>query len=272
MPTELLITGADATVFGNAAALSVDAEGAGVVAGAGDGATAVTLGGGGGTVFGGAGAVSVVATGSGSDTIGLDLGFAHITAGGSTSLAVFASNGGLNFVGGAGSSTIFAGTGGASLFGAANGVLTYGGEPVGAGNMIYQAGDGSETINAGFSSAGDSLSGGTVAGSQVSMVGGAGSDTLGAGAGTDTMAGGAGSDLFQFTKAVINGNAPTDIVMDFGSTDSVLLGGYGAAEASTALASAVTVGTDTTLTLSDNTKITFVGTSVAQLTGHITST
>jgi len=111
-----------------------------------------------------------------------------------------------------------------------------------------------------------------VAGSQVSMVGGAGSDTLGAGAGTDTMAGGAGSDLFQFTKAVINGNAPTDIVMDFGSTDSVLLGGYGAAEASAALASAVTVGTDTTLTLSDNTKITFVGTSVAQLTGHITST
>ena len=137
--------------------------------------------------------------------------------------------------------------------------------------MVYQAGSGSETINAGFSSANDSLSGGGVAGSAVSMVGGVGSDTLGAGAGTDTMTGNGGNNLFFFNQAVIAGNAPTDIVTDFNTSDSVLLAGYGSSAAGAALAGATSSGGNTTLTLSDNTKITFIGTSVTTLTGHVSS-
>ena len=105
------------------------------------------------------------------------------------------------------------------------------------------------------------------------MVGGSGSDTLAAGAGTDTMTGNAGNNMFVFTKALIAGSAPTDIVTDFNaSSNSVLLAGYGASAAGAALATAASSGGNTTLTLSDSTKITFLGASVTNLTGHISST
>ena len=55
-------------------------------------------------------------------------------------------------------------------------------------------------------------------------------------------------------------------------SDSVLLQGYGASAAADALAAAQTVGGNATLTLSDSTTITFIGTSIASLTGHISST
>jgi Ca2+-binding RTX toxin-like protein len=104
------------------------------------------------------------------------------------------------------------------------------------------------------------------------MIGGVGSDTLAAGAGMDTLTGNGGNNLFLFNKAVIAGNAPTDIVTDFtSSNNSVLLAGYGAGAADAALTSATSSGGNTTLTLSDNTKITFLNASVANLTGHISS-
>jgi len=53
----------------------------------------------------------------------------------------------------------------------------------------------------------------------------------------------------------------------------VVLGNYGAGAADAAIAGATTAGGSTTITLSDNTKITFTGvTSSAALNGHIFST
>jgi len=272
--TNLLITGNNATVLGNTGLLSVNqAAGGGLHLGLNVGvAAAVTLGGtGGDQVFANQGFINLVASGTGSDTIGLGTGVAQISAGGSTNLQVneIAGGGALTFIGGAGSSTIFGAAASHTLFGGAGGVITYG-APTSAGTMNYQAGGGSETINSVFSLSNDSLSGGTVAGSTVSMVGGAGNDTFSAGAGTDTMVGAGGNNLFLFTKAVLTA-APSDVVSQFTSNDQVLLAGYGAGEAQHALSTATSAFNNTTLTLSDNTKITFLGTSLQQLIGHVSS-
>jgi len=274
--TNLLISGNNTTVLGNTGLLSVNQQtGGGLHLGLNVGvAAAVTLDGSGGNqVFANQGFINIVADGTGSDTVGLGTGIAQISAGGSTNFTVneIPGGGALTFIGGAGSSTIFGAASAHTLFGGAGGVLTYG-APSTAGTMNYQAGAGSETINSVFSLANDSLSGGTVAGGAVSMVGGAGNDTFSAGAGTDTMVGAGGNNLFLFTKAVINGNAPADVVGQFTSNDQVMLSGYGAGAAQQALNTAVFAGGNTTLTLSDNTKITFLNTTVAQLTGHVSST
>lgn len=69
-----------------------------------------------------------------------------------------------------------------------------------------------------------------------------------------TATGGAGSDLFVF----LNGHAGgADFIQDFDSSDLVLLGGYGP----NGITSSVSGGGNTTLTLSDNTTITFTGVS-----------
>ena len=272
--TNLFITGSNATVLGNTGLLSVNqASGGGLSLGLNVGvAAAVTLGGtGNDTVFANQGFINVVASGTGDDTIGLGTGVAQISAGGSTNLTVneVAGGGALTFIGGAGSSTIFGAASAHTLFGGAGGVITYG-APTSAGGMVYQAGGGSETINSVFSLSNDSLSGGTVAGSAVSMVGGAGNDTFSAGAGTDTMVGAGGHNLFLFTKAVLTA-APSDVVGQFTSNDQVLLAGYGAGAAAQALGTATSAFNNTTLTLADNTKITFLNTSLAQLIGHVSS-
>ena len=63
----------------------------------------------------------------------------------------------------------------------------------------------------------------------------------------------------------------TDVVSQFTSNDQVLLAGYGAGEAQHALSTATSAFNNTTLTLSDNTQITFLGTSLQQLIGHVSS-
>src|SRR6185437_8055036 len=109
----------------------------------------------------------------------------------------------------------------------------------------------------------------TILGSADLILGGAGNDTLSGGAGSSTLAGGAGNNIFSFSS-VVHGGVTT--VTDFNSNDQVNLVGYGSDAGATALANAAVSGGNTTLTLADNTKITFLNTSVAQLTGHITST
>jgi hypothetical protein len=197
-----------------------------------------------------------------------------VSAGDTTNLSVFGNSGLLTFIGGGGQSTVFAGTGGATLFGGAGGSIAYGGAPVGSTGMVYVAGAGAETLNAINSATNDVMSGGTIGGSTSSIVGGSGADTFNAGVGSDTMVGGGGSNHFVFTKAVINNAAPSDFVGGFpaSNTDQVLLAGYGAGEAQHALSTATSAFNNTTLTLSDNTKITFLGTSLSQLIGHVSST
>ncbi len=95
---------------------------------------------------------------------------------------------------------------------------------------------------------------------------------------SDSYTGGQGANTFLFNKAIINGSAPTDSITGFFSStvaggDQAILQGYGTAAAGIALATAQSSGGNTTLTLSDNTKITFVGVSSASLlSGHVTST
>ena len=58
--------------------------------------------------------------------------------------------------------------------------------------------------------------------------------------------------------AIVAGGAGTVTVQNFNAAEKVTLQGYGANEVSRALSTA-NVGANTTLTLSDNTRVTFVG-------------
>ncbi len=205
-----------------------------------------------------------------------------VTAGGAN-FTVNATNGDglLQFVGGSGSSVVRGGEGGASIFGGASGDITYQNNVVGAHPLFYQAGGGNETLNAFPSTAvtSDTLAGGTVGASAATIIGGSvANDTFVAGTGSDSYIGGSGANTFLFNKAVINATSPNDSITGFlNSTvtggNQAIFQGYGTAEASTALKGAVSGGGDTTLTLSDNTKITFVGVgSASQLAGHVSST
>jgi Ca2+-binding RTX toxin-like protein len=177
--------------------------------------------------------------------------------------------GSLLVLGGSGAATVTGGAGGATLLGAAGGVVTYGNSG-GAGALAYTAGSGNETLNAGLSTTNNFLNAGSDAAGHDSIVSGSGNDTLLAGAGADTLGGGGGSDLFAFIDGHVGG---ADVIAGFTAQDTVALFGYGSGAAATALQNAVSSGGNTTLTLADNTTITFLGvSSVAGLTGHVFST
>jgi plastocyanin len=268
--TNLIVTGSGATVFGNATGsqLAGDFEGSNAVIGLFTGSANLTLGGGNAQVFGNAGTTNIVATGAGNDAIHLYTGASSITAGGTTNLLVSGNPAGaLDFIGGAGSSTIL-GAGGTTMFGGSGGTITYIGQ-VGAA-ASFTAGAGNETLNAALSAGAVSGNGATIGGGADVLVGGAGGDTLTAGAGITAMTGGAGANLFEFSHVVGGGTAT---VTDFNAADTVVLAGYGAAAAGNALSGATFSGGATTITLSDNTRITFANVpSVAGLTGHVLST
>jgi hypothetical protein len=231
----------------------------------------------------------VVIGGTGTDTIVAGPGATTVEASGRD--AVGATSGSLRFIGGAESSTVFGGSGTASISGGSGGVIYAAGDGsatldgvvtafgsngsvtdyVGAnGSLGFFAGAGSETVNASAATANTTLVGGAAAGSQDVMLGGSGNDTLIAGTGADTLGGGGGSNQF----AIIDGRAGGNVVItDFNSQDVVALYSYGASAASTALQGAQSTGGNTTITLSDNTTITFLGVSSAsELHGHIFST
>jgi Ca2+-binding RTX toxin-like protein len=90
------------------------------------------------------------------------------------------------------------------------------------------------------------------------MIGGGGSDTMFASSGSATLTGGAGSDFFTFVKGAAGG---TDVITDFSSNDTAVFVGYTAASIAAAVAGATTSAAGSTITLSDNTKITFSGVS-----------
>jgi hypothetical protein len=62
------------------------------------------------------------------------------------------------------------------------------------------------------------------------------------------------------------------MITDFTTNDTVFFTGYGANQATTALSNAVSSAGNTTVTLSDNTQITFLGiASASVLQGHVAS-
>jgi hypothetical protein len=152
------------------------------------------------------------------------------------------------------------------------------------GGFLYANGTaaGTETLSAAGSVTNDTLN---AAVGNVSLVGGAGTDQFSAGdntgsvggAGTvvggDTMTGGSGDATFVFENGTFKGAA---VISNFsGSLDTVFLGNYnslaGGSQATEALATASVSGGNTTIALADGTHITFVDTTVAQLTGHVFS-
>ena len=268
------------TVIGEAGGLNVTDSGFLDTISAGSASAAVTLAGSGALVSGGTGALSVVDNGS-DDTINAGSGSTAVNASGADTAAGTLVHGGtglLNFVGGAANSTIFGGsgdetvsggTGNTTLFGGDGGAITY--VNTTAGSMFFGAGSGNETADASLAKANDSLYGSVDPTSHNLLMGGAGDDLFVAGTGADTLVGGGGHNAFYFFS-LYGSSATNHVVGDFSSLDEVVLSGYGPGGAAAAMASATTTGGSTTITLSDNTKITFTGvTNIAALTDHLFS-
>jgi len=185
------------------------------------------------------------------------------------------------FIGGAGAATVFGGEAASSLFGADGTNATFFGNT--AGGFLVAAGTagGSETINAGGSTTNDTLN---AAIGNVSLVAGSGTDLLFAGVNTGAL-GGSGTvtggdtltgstsltahDTMIFQHGVWTGAA---VVTNFSANDTYLLQGYGSSAAGAALLNSTSNGGNTTIALSDNTHITFVDVTAAQLAGHLIST
>ena len=297
------------TLIGGAVGASVVAGTGGVVVAGGSGTSTVS---GAATLFGAAGdridyvgsvggAFVVGETGSetidasGASTNNLFFGSTNasstlVASGGSGNNIAVGGGGLLTFIGGSGAATVFGGSGAASVspgsggveyvgasgvatlsgamtaFGGSGGVIDYVGS---VGGVTYYASSGAETIDASGSSVGNLMWAGASSVSSDLIVGGSGNDSLIAGGGSDTLTGGSGNNLFVFLDGH-SGGAVT--ITDFSTSDLVSFLGYGSSAASAALNGAVSSGGNTTLTLSDNTQITFLGVSSASvLQGHVFS-
>ena len=272
----ITVSGSKTTVYGGAGNLRAEVTGNNAVIGLDGGTAALTLAGSAAQVFGGSGDLSILDLGHG-DTIGAGTGATTVSGGGS-GVMVVGGGGDLTFVGGtrdatviggSGSTTVTGGSGAMTLYGSAGGTMTY---TDGSGAITYQAGLGNETLQASGATTGAIINGGIDASGHDLLVGGSGNDSLFAGTGADTLSGAGGNNEFVFYKSVIAGGAPHDIITDFNANDTVYLAGYGSGEAARDLNSTASSGGSTTITLSDNTQITFTNVSSAtMLNGHIVS-
>jgi Ca2+-binding RTX toxin-like protein len=208
-------------------------------------------GGSGPLVVGSNDAYTTVTGGSGPATIWGSSGQNLVTGGTGSILFVGSSAGG--------TTTVNASSGPVTIFGGAGDDINYN-NAGSVGSAVMVAFGGNETLNAAGSNVAVTLA--AAAGGNVSLVGGSAGDQLMAGSGNDTMKTGAGNDSIFFWKGNAGG---TDIITDFTSgSDVVILAGYGTGADTTALSTLKVSGSSSTITLSDNTSITF--TSVTSLT------
>jgi len=219
----------------------------------------VTLSGSGAYVQGGTTGTTMNVTDDGTnDTINALGSAATVTAGGASDPFINAGPGGLQFVGG--------GTGTATIVGLTGSSVTV----TGAQNLIYSAATGNATLNAGGSTGNvRAWLPGSGTGAD-SIVSGSGNDTLTLGSGADTLNSGSGTDVFYILKAQTAG--AQDFITNASITnDTFNFIGYGSSSSAAQLiASATTGSSGVTLTLSDNTKVTFTNlTSASSLTGHV---
>ena len=234
-------TGSNDTVVGGAGSSTISAGGSNLLVGGGAGNMLFLGGAGSATVLGHAGENQTVDGGSG-HILYSDLGASATINGGSAAVTVF---------------------------GGASGSVTYNSS---IGGVVFQALSGNETLNASGSSTGNliaaanSLLGNPQGTGADSLVGGSGNDTFFGGNGSATMTGGSGSNTFAFFKFLGTGN---DVITDYTSSDSVFMTGYGSNQGA-AIASSTSSGSNTTVTLSDNTTIKFLGvSSINTLQGHL---
>ena len=254
------------TIIGGTGTNAIVSSGTDVIAT--DGADAVLLNG-----------PNAIVVSGGMDTITCGSGSYVVSAGPNAIDAVFVEAGRLLFVNGNGASTIVGGTGSVTLFGgvgggvfeggAAGGNLIVGGPGQsvmignGGGDELFSTGNAGDTLVGGGGN--ESLVGSASAGNDVLFAGsgndiidaGAGNDELFAGTGNASMTAGTGNDVFFF----INGQAGgTDTIFDFNpARDQLALQGYGAGAAQVALAGASVSNGSLTLTLPDDTRVTFTG-------------
>jgi Ca2+-binding RTX toxin-like protein len=242
---------------------------------AGVGLTTVNSAGSNSLIFGnanGQGLLTVTDTGSNDTVAGMGSATTVTAGAGSHGLFVFGSSGSLTFVGGSTAATVLGSSIGSSVVGGSGGVLfgseghdTVSGKApggatifgtsghdvtyLGAGNLLYAATAGSETLNAAGSSGTNALF--AVGSANASIMGGSGTNLYDAGAGADTFTGGSGSNTYFFLAANTAGSH--DFITGLSSTDAVGLIGYDSTASSISVANG-----SATLTLSDKTQITFL--------------
>lgn len=214
----------------------------------------------GGLYFGGGSALEFIS----------NVNTANTVIGGSTSTVIWGNTGsnGLYFIGTGSfvavgqneSQTVVGGSAShsAELFGLGGANVTL----FSPNNNLLIAGPGNVTLNGAGSTGNDAYFAGVGITSADSIVAGSGNNTLVAGPGTNTLVGGAGANVFDVDKGFAGKG--TDLLVNWHANDLLVLSGYGAATSSGGLpagAHAAVVGGSEVLTLSDGTKITFVGVS-----------
>lgn len=183
----------------------------------------------------------------------------------------FVGGGGATLVGGSGSDTVFGGAGPALVFGGSKGnnYLQAGSGPAtlfGGGNndQLFAAGSSAQELHAASGNA--TLFGAFSSGSDT-FYGGSGTDQIfGNGVDNTFVAGSTGTatvsaiasanNLFQFINGAAGGTELVDNLTN-ASQVHIDLEGYGKNEVKNALAGQTTNGSSVTVTLSDNTKVTF---------------
>lgn len=214
----------------------------------------------------------IIAAGSGSATIGA-VGAANVFAYGTGGRLTFFNGSGTATVGGGGGSdTLYGGQGGGEFFGGSGGAnvlvagvgasTLVGGGPgdvltaVNRGGDVLIAGTGNETLNGAQSGGADSF---FAKAATAQIFGGYGADRFFGGTGAATITAGSGADVLGFVNGAAGGKLT---VVNFSLTrDQLYLEGYGAGAGAAAVRGATLGGGSSSITLPDQTRITFVGLS-----------
>jgi Ca2+-binding RTX toxin-like protein len=213
----------------------------------------------------------VITAGNGSEMVDATGAESDVVRGRASHLVFVGGDGSATVLGGSGSDTFFGGNGQALVTGgtAGNNYLYAGGGPAtlfggGSGDQLFSNGDagqalyagiGNETLNGGSSFGQDTFFGGP---GQDQIIGGQGDDTFVAGSGTASIDAAVGQNTFEFIKGYAGGNA---LVLDLTDPSQITieLSGYASVEESNILSGQTNSGAGATITLSDNTTVTFQG-------------
>jgi Ca2+-binding RTX toxin-like protein len=130
-----------------------------------------------------------------------------------------------------------------------------------AGSAVLAAYGENETLNAFRSNAPVTLAAGA---GNATLIGGSANDLLIGASGNSLIVTGAGSDTVDFYQGNSGGSKNLAV---FTSRDVLVLTGFGASAATTALAGATSTLAGVAITLSDQTKITFLGAS--SISGYV---